>query len=50
MWAAAYGHESTVRFLLEQSADRTFKDCRGKTAAEMALEGNHLPVAKLLEQ
>ena len=50
MWAAAYGHESTVRFLLEQGADRSFKDGRGKTAAEMALEGNHLPVAKLLEQ
>ena len=49
MWAAAYGHESAVRFLLEQGADRSFKDKRGKTAAAMALEGNHLPVARLLE-
>jgi len=50
MWAAAYGHEATVRFLLEQGADRTLKDNRGKTAADMAREGNHLSVAKLLEQ
>lgn len=49
MWAAAYGHESTARFLLEQGADRTLKDQRGKTAAAMAHEGNHLLVAKLLE-
>lgn len=50
MWAAAYGHEATVRFLLEQGADRAMKDNRGKSAADMAREGNHLVVAKLLEQ
>lgn len=50
MWAAAYGHESTVRLLLAQGADRTLKDNRGKTAADMAREGNHLLVAKLMEQ
>jgi hypothetical protein len=49
MWAAAYGHEATVRLLLEQGADRNLKDNRGKTAADMAREGNHLAVAKLLE-
>jgi ankyrin repeat protein len=50
MWAAAYGHEATVRFLLSQGADKSLKDGRGKTAAEMAREGNHLAVAQLLEQ
>lgn len=50
MWAAAYGHETTVRFLLEQGADRSLKDNRGKTAAEMARDGNYLAVARLLEQ
>ena len=49
MWASAYGHEPAVRFLLEQGADRSFKDARGKTAADMAREGSHLAVAKLLE-
>ncbi|MBC7468620.1 MAG: ankyrin repeat domain-containing protein [Ramlibacter sp.] len=49
MWAAAYGQESTVRLLLDQGAERKDKDARGKTAADMAREGNHLAVAKLLE-
>ena len=49
MWASAYGHEPAVRYLLEQGADRSFKDARGKTAADMAREGSHLAVAKLLE-
>lgn len=49
MWAAGYGHEPVVRFLLDQGADRTLKDDRGKTAAEMARDGNHLSLAKLLE-
>jgi ankyrin repeat protein len=49
MWAAGYGHEAVVRFLLEQGADRSLKDDRGKTAAEMARDGNHLSLAKLLE-
>ncbi|MDZ4074677.1 MAG: ankyrin repeat domain-containing protein [Hylemonella sp.] len=50
MWAAAYGHEATVRLLLAQGAERGLKDARGKTAAEMAREGNHLALAQLLEQ
>jgi uncharacterized protein len=50
MWAAAYGHEATVRLLLAEGADRTLKDARGKTAYDMANEGNHLNVAKLLAQ
>lgn len=50
MWAAAYGHETTVRLLLAHGADRTLKDNRGKTAADMAREGQHLALAQLLEQ
>ena len=50
MWAAAYGHEATVNFLLAQGAERGLKDGRGKTAADMAREGNHLAVARLLDQ
>jgi ankyrin repeat protein len=49
MWAAAYGHESTVRLLLEHGGDRRDRDARGKTAADMAREGNHLALARLLE-
>ena len=50
MWAAAYGHESSVRLLLDKGADRTLKDSRGKTAADMAREGHHQNVVSLLEQ
>ena len=48
MWAAAYGHEATVRWLLAQGADRSLKDGRGKTAAEMASEGGHEKVRAIL--
>jgi uncharacterized protein len=48
MWAAAYGHEASVRFLLAEGANRALKDLRGKTAAEMAKEGGHASVAALL--
>ena len=50
MWAAAYGGESSVRLLLAQGADRGLKDKRGKTAADMAFEGNHLDIVALLKQ
>lgn len=50
MWAAAYGHEATVRLLLAQGAERGLQDSRGKRAADMAHEGNHLALARLLEQ
>ena len=50
MWAAAYGGESSVRLLLAQGADRDLKDKRGKTAADMAFEGNHPGVVALLKQ
>jgi ankyrin repeat protein len=48
MWAAAYGHEGSVRLLLAQGADRSLKDNRGKTAADMAREGGHANVVALL--
>lgn len=49
MWAAGYGHEAVVRFLLDQGADRSLKDNRGKTAADIARDGNFTAVSKLLE-
>jgi hypothetical protein len=48
MWAAAYGQDETVRYLLAQGAVRDAKDNRGKTAYDMAREGNHLALSQLL--
>jgi ankyrin repeat protein len=48
MWAAAYGQEESVRYLLAQGADREAKDNRGKTAEMMARDANHLALAQLL--
>ena len=50
MWAAAHGGESSVHLLLAQGADRDLQDKRGKTAADMAFEGNHPGVVALLKQ
>ena len=50
MWAAAYGGESSVRLLLAEGADRSLKDARGKTALDMAREGNHSGVVSLLQK
>ncbi|MEO6321618.1 MAG: ankyrin repeat domain-containing protein [Polaromonas sp.] len=49
MWAAGYGHAATVQFLLEQGADRHLKDNRGKTAADMARDGNFTAALSLLD-
>ena len=50
MWAAGYGHESTVRLLLTQGADRSLKDLRGKTALEIARDSQRQGVVTLLEK
>jgi hypothetical protein len=39
-----------VRYLLAQGADPRHKDNRGKTAADVARDGNFLSLATLLEQ
>jgi ankyrin repeat protein len=48
MWAAAYGHADTVKFLLTRGADPAVTDSRGKTAAAIAAEEKHAVVAALL--
>ena len=48
MWAAAYGQEEAVRYLLAQGAEREAKDNRGKTAEMMARDANHLALVQLL--
>jgi hypothetical protein len=49
MWAAGYGHTETVRALLDAGARADFRDDRGKTALDIAREGNFTETAKLLE-
>ncbi len=48
MWAAGQGHAKTVSYLLEAGADKSLKDNRGKMALDLADEGGHLEVKKLL--
>ncbi|WP_310644997.1 ankyrin repeat domain-containing protein [Limnohabitans sp.] len=48
MWAAAYGQDETVRYLLSQGAEKEAKDNRGKSAVDLARDGNHLALAQLL--
>jgi ankyrin repeat protein len=49
MWTAGYGHEAAAKLLVERGADRSLRDDRGKTAAEIAREGNFVALARMLE-
>jgi ankyrin repeat protein len=49
MWAAGYGHSDTVRALLVAGARADVKDDRGKTALDIARDGNFPDTVKLLE-
>ena len=49
MWAAGYGRTDTVQALLAAGAKPELKDDRGKTALDIAREGNFPETAKLLE-
>ena len=49
MWAAGYGRTETVQALLAAGARTDLKDDRGKTALDIAREGNFPDTAKLLE-
>jgi hypothetical protein len=49
MWAAGYGKTETVQALLAAGARPELKDDRGKTALDIAREGNFPETAKLLE-
>lgn len=50
MWAAGYGREDTVRFLLQRGADPGLRDERGKTAEDIARENGHTAVAQALRR
>jgi hypothetical protein len=41
MWAAGYGRDDVVAVLLAAGADSSLKDNRGKTAADIAREGQY---------
>jgi ankyrin repeat protein len=49
MWAAGNGKPATVKALLAAGAKPGLKDNRGKTALDMAREGNYTEVVALLE-
>jgi ankyrin repeat protein len=49
MWTAGYGHTDTARWLLGHGADRSLRDDRGKTAADIAREQNYVELAQLLQ-
>ncbi|KAG6890174.1 hypothetical protein C0995_010878 [Termitomyces sp. Mi166 len=46
--AAEHGQVSAVRLLLKNGADKALKNSRGKTALDLAREGGHPDVAKVL--
>jgi ankyrin repeat protein len=46
--AARGGHARVVRLLLDSGADANFRDATGKTALDVANEGGHVEVAKML--
>jgi len=48
MWAAGYGKTETVKLLLDAGARADLKDDRGKTALDIAREGNYAATAELL--
>ena len=49
MWAAGYGRTEAARVLLEAGAKTEPRDNRGKTALDMAREGNYAETVSLLE-
>jgi ankyrin repeat protein len=49
MWAAGYGHSDTVRALLAEGARTDLRDDRGKTALDIARDGNFSETVRLLE-
>jgi len=49
MWAAGQGQAKTVKYLLDNGADPSLKDNRGKTARDIAADTGHLDVRKVLD-
>lgn len=46
--AAAHGNDDLVRLLLEKGADKNAQSSNGKTAADLAMDGNYVETAALL--
>lgn len=46
--ASSYGHETSVRLLLDNGAQPDMKDVRGQTPLSWAIEGGNRAVVKLL--
>lgn len=50
MEAAKEGHHRTVQVLIDRGADMHAKDCEGKTALDLAVEGGHENVVQLFQK
>ena len=50
MRAAGHGMVDTTKLLLAAGADPLFRDCNGKTAAQLALEARQIECAKLVNK
>lgn len=48
MWAALWGQDSVVSYLLSAGADKTIKNKEGKTAEMLAREGGHRSTVRLI--
>ncbi len=48
-WAASYGHEELVKFLIKSGAGPQIKDGDGKTALDKAKTNHHDDIVKILE-
>lgn len=50
MWAALWGKDEIVQYLLSEGADRSLKNKAGKTADRLALEGGHRTLSSKIRE